>query len=73
MTTIKMECEVKKWGNSVGVILPKNVVKELALKPKDKININVEKRIKAKEIYGLFPGWSIDTQKVKDESRNDWG
>ena len=72
MVKIKMECEVKKWGNSVGVILPKHVVEELSLKPKDKVNINVERGIKGKEIYGLFPGWSRDTQKAVDELKKGW-
>jgi hypothetical protein len=73
MVSVKMECEVKKWGNSVGVILPKSVVKELQLKPKDKIDINVEKGIKAKDIFGGLPNWKIDAQRMKDESREDWG
>jgi hypothetical protein len=73
MVSIKMECEVKKWGNSLGVILPKDVVKELGLKPNDTINIDVNRKIKAKEIFGTLPGWKIDAQRMKDESRDDWG
>jgi hypothetical protein len=73
MSKIKMECTIKKWGNSVGIILPKDVVKELDLKPHDKINIEVEKGVKGREIFGLFPDWKINTQKVKDDSREDWG
>lgn len=72
MVKIKMECTVKKWGNSVGVILPKDVVKELDLKPNDKINIDVEKGVKVKDILGLVPGWSTDTQKVVDELKKGW-
>ncbi|MFA6073664.1 MAG: AbrB/MazE/SpoVT family DNA-binding domain-containing protein [Candidatus Woesearchaeota archaeon] len=73
MVSVKMECVVKKWGNSVGVILPKAVVRELQLKPKDKIDINIEQGIKAKDIFGGLSNWKINAQRMKDESREDWG
>jgi hypothetical protein len=72
MVKIKMECEVKKWGNSVGVILPKDIVKELGIKPRDKINIDVEKGVRIKDIYGLLPHSGRDTQKIVDELKKGW-
>ena len=36
-----VEVELKEWGNSVGVILPSEKLKELGLKKGDKIEINI--------------------------------
>jgi antitoxin component of MazEF toxin-antitoxin module len=76
MTKIKMECTVKKWGNSVGVILPGNIVKEMDLKPNDKIRIDIEKGVKGKDIWNLLPkqkrNAQRDTQKIVDELKKGW-
>lgn len=47
----------KKWGNSLGVRLPKEVVRKNHLKPDEKIIIQIGKRrvSKAKDIFGLLP------------------
>ncbi len=37
-------CKTKQWGNSVGIIIPKKVVKQLGIKPNDEIVIDVDKK-----------------------------
>ncbi len=45
-----VEVELKEWGNSIGVILPVESLKELDLKKGDKIEIDI---IKKKRINGF--------------------
>ncbi len=45
-----IEVELKGWGNSVGVILPAERLKELGLKEGDKINVDI---VRKKRIDGF--------------------
>ncbi len=70
-----METEVKtrKWGSSIGVVLPKELVDEIGIKPNETIKINVKKNIKIKDVFGMFPRTSKKTaQQIKDELRQGW-
>ena len=61
--------KAKSWGNSVGVIIPK----ELGIKPDDELLVKVakvEKRGKAGAAWGLFRK-KADTQAILDELKED--
>lgn len=49
------EIEVKRWGNSLGILLPKDIVRFNGLSEGDRIKVEI---IKSKRIdgYGLFKG-----------------
>ena len=49
------EVELKKWGNSVGVILPSEVLKELGLEQGDLVEVDIvsKKRING---FGIAHG-----------------
>jgi hypothetical protein len=47
--------EVKKWGNSLGIIIPKDKVVELGLSEKDIIDIDILKKGKVSG-FGLAKG-----------------
>ncbi len=47
--------EVKKWGNSYGVVIPKDKVVELGLSEKDIIDIDILKKEKVSG-YGIALG-----------------
>ena len=69
----EIETKTRKWGSSIGVILPKVLVDEVGIKPNETIVIEVKKRHKAKEFFGLFPRTSKKTaQQIKDEIRQGW-
>lgn len=46
-----MEVIVRKWGNSLGVILPKEMVEGQRIKEKDKIHISIVKPLDLKPMY----------------------
>ena len=50
-----VEAKVKKWGNSIGLIIPKNIVKIENLHIGDTIKVEIakEKRVNA---FGMFKG-----------------
>lgn len=45
----------KKWGNSIGVIIPKEVATQIELKLGEEIEIDVEK-IKRVDFFGIAKG-----------------
>jgi len=63
---------VKKWGNSYGVILPINVVRNHHLTENDVIDVKIKKKVKP--IISLFGTLKLkkSTQKIKDELREGW-
>ena len=69
---MEIEARTRKWGSSIGVVLPKEVVKEIGIKPDEKITIDIKKRPLAKEFFGLLKDWKRPTQEIKDEIRAGW-
>ncbi len=49
------EVQIKEWGNSLGVIIPKDIVKHTGLNKGDTIKVDI---IKKKRIdgFGMFKG-----------------
>lgn len=68
-----IECETitRKWGNSIGITLPREIVEKEHLKEDEKITILVLKqRPSLKETFGLLKGkWTKSAQQIKDEIR----
>jgi antitoxin component of MazEF toxin-antitoxin module len=65
------EVIVKKWGNSVGVILPKDLVDTKHLKENDKIMIEVIKEGDLSDIFDSLPR-KMSGQEFKDMVRKGW-
>ena len=53
---IETECEVKKWGNSLGIVIPREAADKIQLKAEQRIRVLIEKpkATKAREIFGTF-------------------
>ena len=48
-----IEVKTKKWGNSIGVVIPMETVERLNIKPEEDIIIEIEKRNNIlKEMFG---------------------
>lgn len=54
----KVNATVKKWGNSFGIILPRNVIESQELKEGSNINIIIQPKniTKVKDIFGILKG-----------------
>lgn len=71
---MEIETKTKKWGSSLGIIIPKEVVKKENLKQNQKIRIlavEAQTKTKIKNIFGALKNWGINTQKFKDEIRKE--
>ena len=64
----------KRWGSSIAVIIPKDVVERQNIKENEPIKLSVEKQrpVKVKDIFGLLKEWKRSTQEIKDEIRAGW-
>ncbi len=71
---IMIDVETKKWGNSLGVILPKEIAEKEHIKESDKVKLIIlrESSKTLKETFGLLKGKLDKTsQQIKDELRRE--
>lgn len=70
---IKMaiQTSVKKWGNSMGIILPKNFVEEKELEENDVVVVNVVKKADIKHLAGSLKR-KMSGQEFKDMVKKEW-
>ena len=70
-----VECDAitKKWGNSLGVTLPKDIVQKANLKENETIHIIIVKRNDVfKRTFGMLKGKiKEDTQTIKNKLRKE--
>lgn len=70
-----IECETitRKWGNSLGITLPKEVVESQHLKEHEKIKVLVLKENGTlRKAFGMVKGkWGKNAQQTKDEIRKE--
>lgn len=69
-----IQVRVRKWGNSLGLILPSETVEREKIKENQEINILILKdsRMVLRETFGMLKGKLKKTgQQLKDESRRE--
>ena len=72
---MEVKTTTRKWGNSIAVILPKNLVETSRIRENDEVIVEVrKKKLLAGEMFGRFPEWKSkrSTQELKDEMRRGW-
>ena len=64
----QFEAVTKKWGNSIGITIPSEVIKEEKIKPQDKIMVLVIKNYR-KKLANIFGTLKLkkETQRVMEE------
>ena len=68
----EIEAEVRKWGNSLGVVIPAEVAKQEGLKAHDRALIRIMKvRYPDPRAFGFMRDLKIDAQKMKDQLRRE--
>ena len=66
-----VEVTIKKWGNSMGVILPIEMLEKKGLKENDKIQIEIVKEADLSHLFGTLKT-GMSGQKFKDMVRKGW-
>ncbi len=75
---VHMQGVIKKWGNSYGILIPKELLKEANLKENQTVDVAITpKRKTASKLFGLLKGkLKMTGQQVKDMAReelyDDW-
>lgn len=68
--TIKLK--TKKWGNSLGVVIPNRISKEINLKESEEIEVILLKKRPLKKLYGMLKGKIKESsQDMKDRLRKE--
>ena len=62
--------KLKAWGNSLGAVIPKDMVNEIGLREGQEVEISVRPAIDVTDLFGKYPTGSA--QKAKDEMRAGW-
>jgi antitoxin component of MazEF toxin-antitoxin module len=66
-----IKAETKKWGNSLGIVIPKSVVEELNLKPHEEVVIEIRKTRNAlADMFGSSP-FKDDPRSILREVRKE--
>lgn len=71
---MEIEAEIRKWGSSLGIIIPKKIVEKENLKQKQKIRIlavETESKTRVKDIFGKLK-FKRSTQEILDETDRDF-
>ena len=61
---------VRKWGNSLGVVIPSSEAEKEGLREHDEVEITIRRAIDIRQLYGKYP--FRDLQRLKDELRKGW-
>lgn len=69
---MEIELITKRWGSSLGVVLPKIVVEKEHIRENEMIIVEIKKRHFAREFFGILPQWKKTTNKIKAEMKEGW-
>ena len=65
--------KVRKWGDSLAVIIPKDIAKQEKISTNDSIRIKLEKKMNFLDLFGIAKGKiKKSAQQLKNESRQGW-
>ncbi len=62
---------LRKWGNSYGVVIPKEAALKEGIKENDEVEVIIKKPVDIRSLFGKYK--FEDVQRVKDELRESWG
>lgn len=66
-----VESKTKKWGNSIGVIIPSDAVERLNIKPEEEIVMEITKKGNVlREMFGKAK-FKVSTEKILKEVRKE--
>jgi antitoxin component of MazEF toxin-antitoxin module len=61
---------MRRWGNSLGVVIPKEEASKEGLKENDEVEIVIRKAVDIRQLFGKYK--FRDLQSLKDELREGW-
>jgi len=72
MNMIECESVARKWGNSIGLTIPKDIASKINLKENKKIRLIIlENSNPVKKTFGMLRNWKTPTRDIIKEMRKD--
>jgi len=62
---------LKRWGNSYGIIIPKDVAVREGINENDEVEVIIKRAGNIRDLFGKYR--FEDIQRLKDELREGWG
>ena len=69
---LETKAKIKIWGNSLGIVIPKEIVIKEDLQENDEVIVKISKKNTLEDFFGKGKGIKINSQRMKDESRKAW-
>lgn len=69
---MRTNARIRRIGNSLGIIIPREEVDRKKLKEGDLVEVEVLRRVSTKEMFGSIK-FRKTAQEMKDELRREWG
>lgn len=67
---VQAKARLKRWGNSLGVVIPKETAERNGLRVGEEVEIRLTKLSDIRELRGKYP--VEDLQGAKEEMRKGW-
>lgn len=67
---MQAKSKLKRWGNSYGVVVPKEIVEKEGLVEGEIVEISVRKAAEVERLFGRYPFKNLQSQ--KDALRKGW-
>lgn len=70
---IEIESQVKKWGNSLGIVIPKETAERMKIEPKQRIRVMIlKKRNVLAETFGTLKFKKSTARMMREIDRELW-
>ena len=66
---IEIETKLKGWGNSIGLVIPKDMIRENNLKLRQRVRVIIKpvKVLKVRDLFGKFKNIKKSTDQIMKE------
>ena len=67
-----IQVKVRKWGNSMGLLVPSEIAKKEKMRDNQKLDIVILSKSKTLEkTFGMLKEWTKPTQQIKGEIKRE--
>jgi antitoxin component of MazEF toxin-antitoxin module len=67
-----IQVKTKRWGNSIGIIIPSETIEKLRIKPEEEISVEIEKNSNIlREMFGRGKLEGKSARKMLDDFRRE--
>jgi len=66
---IQTKAKIREWGNSLGIIIPREIVIKEGFRVNEQVIISINRRQTLEDFFGKGKGKIKDVQKAKNEAR----